>query len=270
MSLKRIAMPIWTATLLAMSLATPNAAQAAPAPDAGNDIEAPVFGTSMVISVLIDSAGGFISAEISPAGPPAAVMSPESGDTGGGSQSDQMGAFEIKFDSGDSPVETLIKLDDGTTTGAGPIAVAGDQQWVGDPLGNGDIVVVGYTLGTDSTGTPTIVVNSINGTVPADTGVVASAGEITWYQIIEPTVNNGHLFQFITFFDAPDDPAAQVSTNLTFDVVATGGEGTATVSLTDPNAASTINGTATPRGEHEDDDDDDDEHEDEHEEHEDD
>ena len=248
---------------LASALATPASAQsttppAAAAAGAADTLVVPVFGLSMVINLVTDANGGFVSADITPIGasapaPQATTTDPSTGVTTP-VPPDQPAIFEIRFDGGAGTADVNIRLDDGSGTIAdtGVAAEAGEAQWVGDPLGNGDIVVVGYTASTDSTGALALTINSINGKTPADIGVVDSAGEITWYQVLAPNMNAGHLIQFITFFDAPADPAAQVSTNLTFDVASADSQNGVTVSITDPNAADTINGTATPsRGEHE-------------------
>jgi len=221
----------------------------------------PLFGVSMVINVVTDDAGGFVSADITPIGAPApapqATMTDPSTGITTPVPADQPAVFDIKFDSGAQNAEISVHLDDGTSVHTNKAADAGEVQWVGDPLGNGDIVVVGYTAGTDSAGALTLTIESINGKAPADLNVVESAGEITWYQVLAPTINAGHLIQFITFFDAPADPATQVSTNLTFDVTSADSKNGVAVSLTDPNAAATIDGTATPSsgeregGEHE-------------------
>ncbi len=256
MSLRNVALSIWVVALAAVSVASPASARmdtaATPAPTVSNTVTVPVFGTSMVITIVTDQSGGFVSANITPTAPAAPVTVSASGGGTKAGPTKAMGVFEIKLVSGTPNAEVTIRLGSGPTSKDNPLAVPGASQWVGDPLGNGDIVVVGYTAGTDATGAPTIKINSINGTAPANASVVASAGKITWYQILAPTDNGGHLVQFITFFDAPADASTQVSTNLTFDITNVGGKDKVSVSLTDPNAASTINGTAkASRGENE-------------------
>jgi len=259
---RKVASAILAVALGALSLTSPASAQSGTGttkPDGSTNVTVPVFGTSMVITIVVSSTGGFLSADIAPSVPAAPVAADAVISNGSGTASTPPGAlgiFEIKFESGTGTVEVTVTVDDGSGTPVttnGDTAVApGDSQWVGDPLGNGDIVVVGYTVGVDSAGAPTIEINSVNGTAPAEVAVVASAGEITWYQILAPTINGNRLVQFITFFDSPADPTTQVSTNLTFDITNTGGQNSESVSLTDPNAASTIDGTATPsRGESE-------------------
>jgi len=231
---------------------------AAPA-DGASTIVVPVFGVSMVINLVTDSAGEFVSADITPiaaaapAAPQATITDPATGNAAP-APADQPTVFNIAFDRGSTSADVNIRLDDGSGNAVdiNAAANAGEAQWVGDPLGNGDIVVVGYTAAADAAGALTLTIESINGSTPADVGTVESAGDITWYQILAPTNNAGHLIQFITFFDAPADPATQISTNLTFDVTSADSQNGVSVSLTDPNAASTINGTATPsRGERE-------------------
>jgi len=264
-TLRALALSISVVALIG-SLAGQASAQsttgAAAAADGSTTIVVPVFGVSMVINLVTDSAGEFISADITPiapaapAAPLATITDPSTGGTAP-APTGQPTVFDIKFDRGSTSADVNIRLDDGfgNAVDATAAANAGEAQWVGDPLGNGDIVVVGYTVSTDSTGALAITIDSINGSTPADIGTVESAGEISWYQILAPTNNAGHLIQFITFFDAPADPAAQISTNLTFDVTSADSQNGVSVSLTDPNAASTINGTATPsRGEREGDD----------------
>ncbi len=261
MSLRKVALSIWVVTLAAVSLASPASAQvttdaATPAPAASITVTVPVFGTSMIITIVTDQGGGFVSADITPTAPAAPVTVPASGSGTNSGQTKATGVFEIKFDNSAPNAVVTIKINDGsapgTTGGASPAANPGATQWVGDPLGNGDIVVVGYTVGADAAGAPTIKINSINGAAPAATTVVASAGKVTWYQILSPTDNGGRLVQFITFFDAPADASTQVSTNLTFVITSVGGQNKVSVSLTDPSAASTINGTAKKsRGERE-------------------
>jgi len=241
------------AVALTGALASPATAQSssgAAAPPGASTIVIPLFGVSMVINVVTDDAGGFVSAAITPIAAPApapqaTITDPSTGITTP-VPADQPAVFVIKFDSGAQNAEVSVHLDDGTSVRTNKAADAGEVQWVGDPLGNGDIVVVGYTAGTDSAGALTLTIESINGKAPADLNVVESAGEITWYQVLAPTINAGNLIQFITFFDAPSDPSTQVSTNLTFDVTSADSRNGVAVSLTDPNAATTIDGTATP------------------------
>jgi len=261
-NLRNFALSILVVTLTGALTGTASAQSstgtATPSEDAANTIVVPVFGVSMVINLVTDTAGRFVSADITPIAPPAPAPQATMTDPSTGVTipvpSDQPAIFEIRFDGGAGTADINVRLDDGSgiVVDTGVVAEAGEAQWVGDPLGNGDIVVVGYTAAADSTGALTLTIDSINGKTPANTGVVESAGEITWYQILAPTANAGHLIQFITFFDAPADPSTQISTNLTFDVTGADSQNGVSVSLTDPNAAGTIDGTATPsRGEHE-------------------
>lgn len=263
MGSRKVVSTILALALSALGLVSPASAQsgldaAVPAPDGSTTVTVPVFGTAMVVTIVISQAGEFVSADIapsSPAAPVAASAQVVNGSDTGSAPAGALGVFDIKFESGAAKVEVTITIDNGSNSSdpaSGDATVTpGDSQWVGDPLGNGDIVVVGYTIGLDAAGVPTIEINSINGAAPAEAAVVASAGELTWYQILTPTISGSRLVQFITFFDAPADPTTQVSTNLTFDITNTGGQNDVSVSLTDPNAASTIDGTATPRGESE-------------------
>ncbi len=264
-NLRNLLLPILVVTV-AGALTVPASAQSSTGSDttsapAGTTIVVPVFGVAMVVNLVTNAAGEFVSADITPIAPPApapqaTITDPTTGATTP-VPADQPAIFEIRFDNGATTADVNVRLDDGSGRLVDTVvaAEAGEAQWVGDPLGNGDIVVVGYTASTDAAGALTLTIDSINGRTPADTGVVDSAGETTWYQVLAPRMNAGHLIQFITFFDAPADPAAQVSTNLTFDVTTADSQNGVAVSLTDPNAASTIDGTATPsRGEREGDD----------------
>lgn len=277
-ALKTLALSISVVALIGSltGQASAQTSTGAAAPGDGNSITivVPVFGISMVINLVTNQAGEFMSADITPtapaapAAPAATITDPITGETSP-VPAGQPVVFDITFDRGSTSADASIRLDDAADSApdATTAASAGEAQWVGDPLGNGDIVVVGYTAGTDSTGALTITIDSINGSTPAAVGTVESAGEITWYQVLAPVSNAGHVYQFITFFDAPADPAAQLSTNLTFDVTAADSQNGVSVSLTDPNAADTISGIAKPsRGEHEGEEHEGEEHE--HEEHE--
>jgi len=236
MGSRKVVSTILALALSALGLVSPASAQSSPdaavsAPDGSTTVTVPVFGTSMVVTIVISQAGEFVSADIAPSAPAAPVAANAqvvNGSDTGSAPADALGVFEIRFESGTSKVEVTITIDSGSDSSdpaSGDATVTpGDSQWVGDPLGNGDIVVVGYTVGLDEAGLPTIEINSINGAVPAEATVVASAGEITWYQILAPTANGNRLVQFITFFDAPADSTTQVSTNLTFDITNTGGQ----------------------------------------------
>lgn len=246
-----------TAAILALTLATLSLASTASASSHSSDpatttttgapvgdpltVTVPVFGTSMVITILTDAAGSFVSANLAPSipGDPAIPAGTDAGfnlsvDT------NSHGGFEVKFKNTTAGVEIEVRVADDTIS---KIEVEADSSadasgggiWSGDPLGNGETVTVGYTIGLDANGDPTITIDTVNGTV-ADLVNPGFAGDLTFYQVVAQSPASGDdsesaISQTIQFYNDAGD-----SMELVIRAKSEHGKLEVETRLTDPNA----------------------------------
>jgi len=263
-----------TAAILALMLATLSLAGTASASSHSSDtvtttgaavgdpltVTVPVFGTSMVITILTDANGSFVSANLAPSTPVDTTI-PTGTDAGFNLSvdSNSSGGFEVKFQNTTAGVEIEIRVSDDAISKVEVEAntaadASGNGIWTGDPLGNGETVTVGYTVGIDASGDPTITIDTVNGTA-ADLINPGYAGSLTFYQVVGQTPARGDdsesvITQTIQFYNDAGD-----SMELAITAKADNGELKVESRLVDPNA----------KRSGDDDESDDDEYENEHE-----
>jgi len=243
-----------TAVILALMLATLSLAGTASASSHSSDpattgapvgdpltVTVPVFGTSMVITILTDATGAFVSANLAPSTPGDPAI-PTGTDAGFNLSVDtnSSGGFEVQFKNTTAGVEIEVRVADDTISKVEVEAdkaadASGSGIWSGDPLGNGEIVTVGYTVGLDANGDPTITIDTVNGTA-ADLINPGFAGTLTFYQVIAQSPASGDssesvITQTIQFYNDAGD-----SMELVIKAKADDGELKVETSLTDPNA----------------------------------
>ena len=241
MKTKRLSAAVLTLAMASLSLAGTASAQTpdpAPAADpAPVSVTIPVFGTSMVITVQTDAAGEFVSADITPATAPADPAAAPVFDLSVDSNSH--GGFELNFSSSADGINIEVAVADGsvnkteveTSPNADPSAATGNGQWTGDPLGNGNLATVDYSVTLDANGDPVVDISD----------PVISGDPLDTWAVVDPAKSSTHegetvVSQTVLFYSAADANGHQDSMELTVSAKVEHGHLEVEATLADPNA----------------------------------
>ncbi len=193
----------------------------------------------MVITVVTDTAGGFVSADLTPS--PTADTPPADPAAAGGFEitvdPDGHGGFEVKFTNGASGVEIEVAVTDGAIAkteveSRTPADATGAGQWTGDPLGNTNNATVDYSVALDANGDPVITVSD-----PVITG-----DPVDTFFVVDPAISSTEegesvVTQKVLFYNAPDATGAQDSMELVIRAKVEDGKIEVKTSLINPNAS---------------------------------
>ncbi len=221
-------------------------------------VTVPVFGTSLVITVVADDTGEFVSAEVSAAEPTdAAAVAAADGFTA--VVDDEHGGFEVNLVNDVLRAKIEIEVGaDGTITeteveGYDPGAVAGSGVWTGTPIAGLGSVSVLYTVTIDAAGCPAITIDNVTG---HDPGVLGVDLTIPTDEFNEADEGECGLRHTVGFYNADWVDTELVQMDLVFEIEVERGESELEITLVDPNA----------KGDHDEDHDSDhdDDHDDDH------
>ncbi len=226
-------------------------APAAPAVEVTSEVTVPVFGTSLVITVVATDTGEFVSAAVTSANPDGFTPVVDDEDEG----------FEVKLRSDLVSAEIEIEVGaNGTITeieveGYDPGAVAGPGVWTGTPIAGLGTVSVFYTVTVDAVGCPAISIDSVTGHDPLVLGADTTIPTVEFNEVDEAECGLRHT---VGFYNADWATTELVQMDLVFEIEIEPHESELEITLVDPNA----------KGDHDEDhdsdhdDDDDDDHDD--------
>lgn len=241
MNPKKLSAVFLALTLAGLSLASPASAQTldqTPA-DAPLSVTVPLFGTSMVITIVTGTSGGFVSADLTPSPAPDALSTDPATATGFQItvDPDGHGGFEVKFANDAAGVGIEVTVTDGTVAKTevethAPADATGAGQWTGDPLGNTNNTTVDYSVALDANGDPIITVSD-----PVITG-----DPIDTFFVVDPATSSAREGELVVtrkvlFYNAPDATGAQDSMELVIRAKVENGRIEIGTKLVDPNAS---------------------------------